>query len=540
MMPMFLLLLTMIQPVEKQAVDLILYNGIIYTVDSSFSVQSAVAIRGDTIVATGSDAEVLEKFTANQMLDLNGKPAYPGFIDAHCHFLGYGRNLMYADLRNAASFDAVLEQIKSFNTTATNGWVIGRGWDQNLWQTKEFPDCKVLDSLFPNNPVYLIRIDGHAVLANTFALQLAGINPGTKVQGGVVVTAGDKCTGLLIDNAITPLQKLLPVNDPGFIRQALLRAQDSCFRVGLTSVQDAGLEKAEIEAIQQLQDSGLLKMRIYAMLSSDNENLDYFFARPQVHTDYLFVGAVKYYMDGALGSRGAALQDPYADDPGNKGLLFYTYDSLKAAAERCYAMHYQMCTHAIGDAANHLTLQVYADVLPESNDRRWRIEHCQVIDPADLKYFRDYSIIPSVQTTHATSDMYWADERLGQERIHHGYMYQSLLQQNGWLANGSDFPVEYINPLYGFYAAVARKDRQGYPENGFQKSEALSRKQALQATTIWAARAAGEEQVKGSIEPGKFADIVILEKDIMEIPEPELFSVDVLMTISGGEIVYQK
>ncbi|MBP9190306.1 MAG: amidohydrolase [Chitinophagales bacterium] len=540
MMQLLFLLLGFTNAIEKTTVDFILYNGKIYTVDESFSIQTAVAINGDKIVATGNDAEIQQLYSAKNTIDLKGKSVYPGFIDAHCHFLGYGRNLMYSNLRNASSFDEILERLKTFDPTATNGWIIGRGWDQNLWTEKVFPDCKVLDSLFPNNPVYLIRIDGHAVLANTYALNLAGINNATNVNGGLVVTENNKCTGLLIDNAITPLQNLLPVNDPAFIQTALLRAQDSCFSVGLTSVQDAGLEKIEIDEIQHLQDAEKLKMRIYAMLSSKKETLDYYFSRDQIHTDYLFIGAVKYYMDGALGSRGAALLEPYSDDPDNSGLLFYTYDSLKAAAEIVHEMNYQMCTHAIGDAANRMVLNVYADVLLSTNDRRWRIEHCQIVNPDDLEIFKKYDIIPSIQTTHATSDMYWAEERLGATRIHDAYAYKSLLQQNGWLANGSDFPVEYINPLFGFYAAVARKDQNGYPENGFQKGEALTRKEALQATTIWAAKAAWEDYEKGSIEAGKFADLVILENDIMQIPEEEIFNTKVLMTISGGKIVYQK
>lgn len=539
MMPLITMLVMLSATSEKTAADMILFNGVMYTVDADFTICSAVAIGNGKILATGSDVEILEHYTSANTIDLQGKPVYPGFIDPHCHFLSYGRNIMYADLRNANSFDAVLERVKDFDPANAGGWIIGRGWDQNLWEEKEFPDCKTLDSLFPNNPVYLMRIDGHAALANTYALKMAGIDAQTKVNGGIVMVHNNMCTGLLIDNAKTAVEDLLPINDPEFIRNALVNAQKNCFSVGLTSVQDAGLEKFEIDEIQHLQNAGKLKMRMYVMLTSKKSTLDHYLSQPQIHTPYLFVGGIKYYMDGALGSRGAALLQPYADDPDNSGLLFFTADSLRNAAELCLKYNYQMCTHAIGDAANRRVLDVYAEVLQGANDKRWRIEHCQIVHPDDVYKFKEYNIIPSVQTTHATSDMYWADERLGEERIHHAYTYNSLLQQNGWLVNGSDFPVESINPLFGFYAAVARKDQNRYPENGFQKKEALSRKQALQATTIWAAKAAFEEDIKGSIEAGKYADFVVLEKDIMQIPEAEIFQTKVVMTISGGEIVYQ-
>lgn len=540
MSQLLLLLLSFSQPDTSIEVDWILTNGKIYTVDSAFSIVEAMAIDDGRIVETGSTKNILSKYTAYTVTDLEKKSVYPGFIDAHCHFLNYGIEQSYTLLYGTKSYLEVVEKIKKHVVSKTGGWVIGRGWDQNDWEIKEFPDNKPLNELFPNTPVYLMRVDGHAAIANARALELAGINEHTVIAGGIVEVKNGKCTGILIDNAMTLIEKKLPVKSKTFIQNALMTAQDSCFSKGLTSVHEAGLDAWEISNMRTLTDAGVVKMRIYAMINPGEKNFDFVRANGAIKTDYFHVNAFKYYADGALGSRGAALLNYYSDDPSNKGLIFYSYDSLLQEAQKVYDLGFQMCTHAIGDSANRLVLNVYGAILKQPNDYRWRIEHCQVVETSDVKKFKQYSIIPSVQPTHATSDMEWADERLGADRIKYAYAYKNLLKQNNLVANGSDFPVESINPLFGFYAAVTRKDQKGNPTAGFQKENALTRTEALKGMTIWAAYAAFEENEKGSLEAGKFADFVILDKDIMTIPENELFQPKVLLTVVGGQIVYGK
>ncbi|MBC8047248.1 MAG: amidohydrolase, partial [Fimbriimonadaceae bacterium] len=492
------------------------------------------------VLETGTDSIILLKYTSDKITDLEGKPVYPGFIDPHCHFLNYGIGQSYSQLYDTKSFEEVIEILKKHNTSKTSGWIIGRGWDQNDWAIKNFPDCKKLDELFPDIPVCLLRIDGHAALANSKALELAGISAQTKINGGIVKVEGEKCTGLLIDNAMQPLLNILPIKQKAFQQNSLVLAQQNCFAVGLTSVHDTGLDPWQINLINNLQIDQQLKMRMNVMISWSDSNYNYFYDRGKIKTDYLNVRSFKCYADGALGSRGAALLEEYTDDPGNKGLLFFSYDSLQGIAKKIYGMNFQMCTHAIGDAANRQVLDVYASVLIKKNNFRWRIEHCQIVHPLDLVKFWTYTIIPSVQATHATSDMYWADERLGEERIKSAYAYKELMRRNFMIANGSDFPVENINPLYGFYAAVARKDLKGFPADGFQMENALTKQQALKAMTIWAAYAAFEENEKGSLEKNKFADFVVLDEDIMTMKSDKIPEVKVEMTVIDGEIVYKK
>ncbi|MFN0276809.1 MAG: amidohydrolase [Chitinophagales bacterium] len=536
----FLITLTILSSTPKIEVDWVLYNGTIYTVDASFSSVQAMAINDGKILATGNSESILERYTSEKVTDLEGKAVYPGFIDAHCHFLYYGVEKSFAMLDGTKSFEEVIDLVKKHDPAKTGGWIIGRGWDQNDWGVKEFPDCRILDELFPETPVFLTRIDGHAGLANSKALELAGINAATKIDGGVITVSGEKCTGLLIDNAMTPVQDILPIKEKEFQKNALLLAQKDAVKVGLTGVHDAGVEPWQIELIDEMQKKEKLKMRIYAMVSWSDSNYQYFFDKGKIKTERLNVRSFKCYADGALGSRGAALLEDYSDEPGNKGLLFSTFDSLQGIARRIYGLGFQMCTHAIGDAANRQALDIYGGILFKQNDYRWRIEHCQVVNPNDFVKFWKYSVIASVQPTHATSDMYWADERLGGTRVKTAYAYKDLLRRNNFLAIGSDFPVESVNPLYGFYASVARKDLQGFPPEGFQKENALTREEALRGMTIWAAFAAFEENEKGSLEKGKFADFVILDDDIMHIKAERIPETKVLMTVINGEVVFQE
>jgi predicted amidohydrolase YtcJ len=403
---------------------------------------------------------------------------------------------------------------------------------------KVFPKKDLLDEVFPDNPVYLIRVDGHAAVSNSEALRRAGITGMTSVSGGEVVIDGKEPTGVLIDNAMDLVSVIIPEDDENFAKKALLMAQENCFAVGLTSISDAGLAKNTVLLIDQMHQEGSLKMRIYAMLSPTEDNISYFVENGPYITDRLSVRSIKLYADGALGSRGARMIEPYADEPGNSGLFMYPATYYDDLCKTAYDNNYQVNTHAIGDAGNRFVMDTYAKFLEEGNDRRWRIEHAQIVHPDDFVKFGKYAIIPSVQPTHATSDMYWAEERVGPERIKGGYAFKQLLDENGWIPLGTDFPVEDINPLYTFYAAVARRDFKGWPEGGYQAENALSREETLKGMTIWAAKASFEEQKKGSIEPGKFADFVILERDIMRAELPDVLNIKVVATYLGGEKVY--
>ena len=524
----------------KEKADLILLNGVVYTVDDASAVTEAFAIRDGLFLATGTTEEITGQYTADLVIDAGGKAVYPGFIDGHCHFYGYalGRN-QSVDLRGTASYEDVLQVLRNYHETHPYIWILGRGWDQNDWIVKEFPDNVLLDKLFPENPVVLTRVDGHAVLANSEALRRAGITAGTKVDGGEVLVKDGKPTGILIDKAAGLLKAVIPEPEALLKADALTEAQHACFAAGLTSVVDAGLDYETVMLIDSLQTAGVLKMRMNAMLSPTEQNLSEIVDKGPYQKERLTVNSIKLYADGALGSRGAWLLEPYSDDPGNLGLLMSSKDYFRGILERAYEKNFQVNTHCIGDAANRLMLGLYAEVLKEPNDRRWRIEHAQVVHPDDIALFGQYNIIPSIQSTHCTSDMYWAMDRLGPERIRSAYAYRQLLEENGWLVNGTDFPVEEIHPLYTFHAAIARQDRNGFPEDGFQMENAISREEALRSMTIWAAKGSFEEDIKGSIEPGKFADFVILDRDIMKIPPAEIPGVRVLKTYLDGELVFE-
>ena len=522
----------------KQGADLLIYNANIYTVDSSFSVVEAMAIRDGKIIETGTTATLESRYSFLEKMDAGGKYIYPGFIDAHAHFVGYALNLLRVNLVGTTSWEQILDKLQTFSKENPTGWILGEGWDQNDWENKNYPDLASLNQLFPDRPVLLTRIDGHAAIANQKAVSLAGISGKEKIIGGEVVVNNGNPTGILIDNAVELVNKIIPPTTDADFKKAILKAQQNCLAVGLTTIDDCGLDAAVVEKLKQLQDLDSLQLRLYVMLSDKPDNYTYAEKNGKLITDRLTVRSFKVYGDGALGSRGACLLKDYTDRAGHVGFLLSNPAHFDSVASWCAKWGWQMNTHAIGDSGNRTILNTYARYLKKEDDLRWRIEHAQVVNPNDLNYFGQYQIIPSVQPTHATSDMYWAEKRLGNERIAHAYAYQSLLKQNGWIPLGTDFPVEDISPFKTFYAAVTRQDATGWPADGFQKKEALSRQEAIRGMTIWAARANFEETKKGSLEKGKWADFIVLDKDLMKASPAELLQTNTLSTYINGVKVY--
>jgi predicted amidohydrolase YtcJ len=521
---------------EQQVADLIITNANIYTVNEKAPKAQSFAVKDNLIIGIGTSKEINEQFQSKNTLDVDGKTILPGLIDAHCHFRNLAFFMQTVDLSGTTSFEEVIERVVAFQKDKNAEFIIGRGWDQNDWAIKEYPTKKELDALYPKIPVALTRIDGHALLVNQAALDLAGINNKTVVSGGEIFKKNGRITGVLVDNAMSLVRKTIPEVSLSKRVEALKDAESYCLELGLTTLTDAGLDRKTIELIDSLQQNDELKIKVYAMISMSPENLDYYLEKGISKTDRLNVRSFKVYADGALGSRGATLKKPYSDREGHYGAMVTSLDDLSMIAKRLAKSKFQMNTHAIGDSANSYVLKTYAKELKSQTNRRWRMEHAQIIDPDEFDYFTE--IIPSVQPTHATSDMYWAEDRLGPERIKGAYAYKTLLEINGRIALGTDFPVEKVNPMLTFYAAVARKDLSGFPEDGFQIKNGLSREETLKGMTIWAAYSNFEEKEKGSLEVNKFADFVILDQDIMTIPIKEVPNIEINGTYINGEKVY--
>lgn len=531
----FLILITFLS-CKKEQVDLIVINADAYTVNENFDIAQAFAVKDGKFIAVGSSEDIKKQFTSDQIVDAENKAVYPGFIDAHCHFINLGRLQQKVNLVGTTSFDEVIERLQAFKKEKNADYITGRGWDQNDWEVKEFPSKERLDQLFPDTPIAIRRIDGHAMLVNEAAFKFSGINSSKekKVDGGEFIMKNGKMTGVLVDNAMSYIKT--PRSSQKQEIQAIKDAQDICFALGLTTVDEAGLSRQSIELIDSLQQTGDLKMRVYAMISNYKANLDYYLNKGIIKTNRLHVRSVKVFADGALGSRGAAMKESYSDRDHHFGLMVNSPESLQKTAKRIAESEYQMNTHSIGDSANYTMLKTYHDVLKGKADRRWRIEHAQVVDLKDFDLFK--KVIPSIQPTHATSDMYWAEDRVGEHRIKGAYAYNNLLKQYGKVALGTDFPIEQPSPFLTFYAATVRKDTKGYPKDGYQMENALSRENTLRGMTIWAAYSNFEENEKGSIEVGKLADFIMLDQDIMTVDGSKIPDTKVLATYVNGEKVY--
>jgi predicted amidohydrolase YtcJ len=533
---------------RPRTVSALLYNGVVYTMNAQAPQVQALAIDRGQIVAIGSSKELLAAFRSNETVDLGGRAVYPGFIDSHAHLENIGAALMNLDLTGTTSLEEIRTLVgKEAARKGPGAWVRGRGWDQNKWASKAFPTHNDLDDVTGGVPVYLVRVDGHAVWLNRKAMSLVGVDRNTPDTGGGAIIrdkSGDP-TGIFVDNAIEIVTRGVPPPTADERREAILRGVHECIRYGLTEVHDMGVDLEGIHIYKKLLDAGQFPFRVYVAVGGTGDAwASYLKSGPEIglYDGRLTVRALKLYADGALGSRGAALIEPYTDDPTNRGLTVTTAAELKSAAVAAFDRGFQVCIHAIGDRANAIVLGVYEDVFKskhtDGSNVRFRIEHAQVLDTADIKRFHRDNVIPVMQATHCTSDMPWAEDRLGPSRILGAYAWRSLLNCGSIVPGGSDAPVESPNPLWGFYAAITRQDRSGHPPGGWRPEQRMTREEALKSYTVWAAYAGFQENVKGALEQGKWADLVVLSDDVMKIDPAKILDVTVDLTVIGGVVVY--
>lgn len=523
---------------KNEPADLVIHNAIIYTNQFENVPVQALAVKDGKIIDYGAERDILNKYNSEKTIDAQGMFVYPGFIDAHCHFLGLGQTLQQVNLQGVKSLAEFTSTIISYHKNNSESWVFGRGWDESLWPVKQIPSIALLDSLFPNTPVFLKRVDGHSAVINTVAQKLAGITNETVIEGGFIDYKNGNFTGRIVDGAMTIVQDVMPERTQKDDVKALLKAQRVCFANGLTMLTDAGLDLNDILLIDSLHQIGMLKMPLNIMVSDNEENKAYFYKNGPKYTERLQVNSFKFYADGSLGSRSARLKTHY-HDYATSGMMMRDKAYFEQQAADMVKHGFQMNTHCIGDSAVSMMLHVYGDALKGTNDERWRIEHAQVLSPEDMSLFSEFSIIPSVQPTHALSDRRWAKDRLGDERINGAYAYKDLLNTNGILAFGTDFPVEDVSPLRTFFAAVFRKE-PGETGAGWRMDQALTRQEALNGLTIGAAIANKQDSLYGSIEIGKLANFTILNTDLLKDPEDRLANTEVLKTIVHGEVVFEQ
>jgi predicted amidohydrolase YtcJ len=530
---------------QRKEVDLLVLGATIYSMDQDSSRFTAMAVDDGKIVELGTEKDLLKKYKCKNPIQLDGKFIYPGLIDAHSHFYGLGQSKLSVDLRGTHSEEEMIKRVQNFYSLEKPSTdpglpssIQGRGWDQNLWESKKFPTNTQLNQLYPNVPVCLTRIDGHAALVNQKALDLAGIKEDTKIQGGEFVKENGRLTGVLIDNAVDLVTARLPQPSKAEKKKRILKAQEICLSYGLTTVCDAGIDKELIDLYGEMHQSGELLIRIYAMANPTQPTLGWLLKNGPLKTEKLHVQSVKYYMDGAMGSRGACLLEDYTDRPGHKGFLLNPIDSLHALALRIKAKGLQLNVHCIGDSANRVTLATMAEVLGTDTASRWRIEHVQLISPQDFKYMQKYHIIPSMQPTHATSDGSWVGDRIGNERLKYAYAIKTCMKKSGIVALGTDFPVEEVSPFYTFNAAVFSSQPSGLGFTWFVEQQ-ITPYQAIQGMTIWAAYAQFEENEKGSLEPGKLADFIVLDQDLL-YPDIDVADIMPFQVYINGKLVAGK
>jgi len=528
--------------------ELVVTNARIYTVDEGRPVAQAMAVRGGRVLFVGDARGALAlRGPGTRVVDLGGRTVIPGMVDAHGHLLGLGLGLRNVDLVGTRSYDEVIARVVARARQLPKGsWVVGRGWDQNDWGDTRFPTHEALSHAVPDHPVFLQRVDGHAALANAAAMQAARVTRDTPdPSGGRLERAADGTpTGVFVDNAEAIVGRVIPPPSRDDQRVALRGAAAELHRWGLVGVHSAGERRGTIELMEEMAGRGELDLRAYVMIADDSADVAYYLARgprSAVADGRLWVRSIKVYSDGALGSRGAALLEPYSDDPRNSGLLVTAPAHIRDVATRALRAGFQVNTHAIGDRGNRLVLDAYAAALRDVPvaDHRFRVEHAQILHHDDVPRFAELGVIPSMQASHQTSDMYWAGTRLGETRLLGAYAWRSLLDAGSIVPNGSDFPVEQVNPLISFHAAVARQDAANWPTGGWHPEQRMTRDEALRSMTLWPAMAAFQERDMGSLGVGKYADFVVLDRDLMRVPAEEILATRVLATYVGGRAVYE-
>ena len=529
---------------KKSKVEALYFNAHIYTVDITFSKATAMLIDKGKIVALGTESELRNRYQATKEIDLKGNTVFPGFIDVHTHFYEYAKTLNRLDLSKTKSLNELLKSVKAHKKNNFGKVLLGYGWDHTTWTNNKLPTNDQLNALFPDIPVILMHKNGHVLFVNSVVLDMAKITANTQIEGGEIILNNGTPTGILIDNAMKPVEQLELDLHKLNMTPLLKKAEQHCLSSGVTCINDLGWFTGDLSVVHlfdSLYQSNNLKIRNYLSLFAKRaKGIEYIKKGKYIESDRFTAKAIKIITDGALGSRSACLISPYHDQHDQHGVMTIHPDSLLAYAQLAYDNNFQVMAHAIGDSANRMVLQTFSKILPKNNDRRWRVEHAQIVAPNDLKYFKDYNIIPSIQPTHAIADLHFSTSRLGHDRVKHAYGYKTLLQQNNWLAIGTDFPVEAINPLMSFYTAVARKNTDGHPEKGFQMENALTRKETLKGMTIWAAKAQFRENIIGSLEKGKYADFVVLNKDVMTVPLNEIPKTQILYTYIQGEQLFAK
>jgi predicted amidohydrolase YtcJ len=525
---------------QNQPVRTIYIADKIYTADTGFSVANAMVVENGIIQYVGNARTADSLYPNTAIMEFPGKYIYPGFIDAHCHFLAYSKGLTEVDLVGTKSEADAVKRAKKFSKKNTLTWLIGRGWDQNDWTVKQYPSMALLDKAFPNTPVCLSRIDGHAVWINSAAVKALNLNTDEVIPGGEFVKSNGKFQGICIDNAADLVKSQLPEVPFSAWENGLATGLKNCHAQGLTQIAEAGISQKDIDLIKSLQAQGKLSLRIYGMLSLSDDNIGYISRNGMIYTDMFTMRSVKMYLDGALGSRGALLKGDYCDQLGHKGLQIIDIGKFEMYQQYLLNKGFQVCVHAIGDSANAIALRTFQKNIPEGYDARWRIEHAQIVSGKDQKIFATRSIIPSVQPTHATSDAPWAEERLCGTAAKGGYAYQNLLSQAKVIALGTDFPVEGISPMNTFYAATQRMDAAGKLERPFIGEQALSRKQALWGMTLWAAYSNFDETRTGSLEPSKMADFIVMDTDLMTVEPNRIPKAKVWHTYIGGQVVFAR
>lgn len=530
------LLLLLTSCFKGKEADLIIHNAQIHSLDKNNTVYQAMAVKDGKIIELGPEREILNKYSAKREIDAMGKMVIPGFHDSHCHVLGYVEDSFFADLRWLKSRKSTLEKAK--NQSPLNGWIIGRGWDESLWEDQSLPSLKELDEWFPNQPLLLTRIDGHGALINSKTFELLDSTDFDKILPGQLVYENGQFTGFIMDNALDLIVKKSPKVSNAQLKERYKEFQESLFELGITSINEAGLYPDQIELYKEMEEEGTLQLDVFGMIFGDQKGLDYAQKNGKYKSELLNISSFKLISDGSLGSRGACLLEHYSDMPTYGQIVLDS--NFKKVLQFAFLNDFQVNTHCIGDSANRYVLNAYGEQLKELNDRRWKIEHAQVMSPEDFELFAKYSVIPSVQPNHAMDDMRWAEERLGNKRMTEGaYNYRKLYNKSGMIVIGTDFPVTEINPLYNFFCAVFRQNKELEPKEGFLAENGLTRLVTLKGMTQWGALGNFEEGKKGTLEEGKNADLIILSTDLLKASKEQVLKSYIEYTIKKGKVVYE-